>query len=66
MITENMKKFIQENKKSYVYLGEHVWNGKGIAYHLENGSVFSLMASDIESAPGFVPDWGFGRDNTKD
>ena len=69
-MTVNMKEFIKENNKSTVVMGEHLTDElkpfKKLGdvttctrYILKNGKVFIINKEDKESAPYYVPDWGF-------
>ena len=57
--TKNMQAFMDANKESAVYYGD-IDHGK-LFYKLENGDWFFLTNKDIESAPDFMPVWGFKK-----
>ncbi|MCZ4337747.1 hypothetical protein [Shewanella colwelliana] len=71
-ITPNMLAFIEKNLTNKVIFGERrttedkpiinqsdLDNSDRVIYRLDDGTEFTLTRSDVNSAPGFTPDWAF-------
>lgn len=71
-ITPNMLAFIEKNLTNKVIFGERrtaedkpvinksdLENSDRVLYRLDDGSNFTLTRSDVNSVPGFTPNWAF-------